>query len=35
MRVNEGLCMIKPFLAYEEDDLKEGRSLIHLGFGRR
>jgi hypothetical protein len=26
---------MKPFLAYEEDDLKQRRNLIHLGFGRR
>jgi hypothetical protein len=24
--------MIKPFLVHEDDDMKQSRSLIHLGF---
>jgi hypothetical protein len=35
IKVNEGLRRIKPFLVYPEDDMKEGRNLIRLGFGRR
>jgi hypothetical protein len=35
MSANGGLRMIKPFLIYEEDDMKKHRNLIHLGFGRR
>jgi hypothetical protein len=35
MRIHQHLRNMKPFLVYEEDDLKQHRSLIHLGFGRR
>jgi hypothetical protein len=35
MQVNQGLRNIKPFLGYEEDDLKQRRILIHLGFRRK
>jgi hypothetical protein len=35
MQVNQGLRNIKPFLVCENDDMKQSRSLIHLGFGRR
>jgi hypothetical protein len=35
MRLDRHLRNMKPFLAYEEDDLKQRRNLIHLGFGRR
>jgi hypothetical protein len=34
MKANGGLGMIKSFLVYEDDDLKECRHLIHLGVGR-
>jgi hypothetical protein len=34
MRGDEALCRIKPLLVYEENDLREGGSLIHLGFAR-
>jgi hypothetical protein len=32
---NGGLRNMKPFLVYEEGDLKQCRSLIHPGLGRR
>jgi hypothetical protein len=35
MKVNEGLRGIKPFLVHAEEDMKEGRRLIHLRFGGR
>jgi hypothetical protein len=35
VRIDQQLRHRKPFLVYEEDDMKQCRSLIHLGFGRR
>jgi hypothetical protein len=35
MREAEQLRTIRPFLVYEKDDMKESRSLIHLGVGGR
>jgi hypothetical protein len=32
---NEGLRNLRPFLVHEDDDLKNGRCLVHLGNGRR
>jgi hypothetical protein len=35
IRENKGLRNIKPFLGYEEEDMKECRRLVHLGIGRK
>jgi hypothetical protein len=35
MRFNQHLRSVRPFLVYEEGDMNQRRSLIHLGFGRR
>jgi hypothetical protein len=35
IRTNEGLLKIRPFVVYEENDLKESRRMIHVGIVRR